>query len=43
MSNERSPDHVYTAPGTYTATLTVTGPGGTATHAVQDAIQVTED
>jgi len=30
-SSGQSPTHVYTAPGTYTASLTVSGPGGTDT------------
>ncbi|MDX1994989.1 MAG: PKD domain-containing protein [bacterium] len=30
LSNETSPTHLYTNPGSYTVTLIVTGPGGTA-------------
>jgi len=31
-SAETNPSHTYSGAGTYTATLTVTGPGGSATH-----------
>jgi len=31
-STDQNPSHVYAAPGVYTVTLTVSGPGGTATE-----------
>ena len=34
-SAEASPEHIYTSAGTYTATLTVSGPGGTDTHTLE--------
>jgi PKD repeat protein len=34
-SAEASPEHTYTSAGTYTATLTVSGSGGTATHTLE--------
>ncbi|MAJ28373.1 hypothetical protein CBD41_02995, partial [bacterium TMED181] len=39
-SNRPTPSHVYTAAGTYTVTLTVTGPGGSDTEICQDCIEV---
>ena len=35
-----SPDHTYTAVGLYDVTLTVTGPGGTDTYVMEDAINI---
>ena len=37
-SEEASPEHTYTSAGTYTATLTVSGPGGTDTHTLEIAV-----
>ena len=39
-SREQNPTHEYTSPGVYTVKLTVTGPGGTASHTETDAITV---
>jgi PKD repeat protein len=39
-SSTQNPAHVYSNPGTYTAKLTVTGPGGTATKSVATPITV---
>jgi PKD repeat protein len=36
----KNPTHVYNAPGSYTATLTATGPGGAASKAAATAIVV---
>jgi len=35
-----SPTHTYTTPGTYTVSLTVTGPGGSATETKTDLVSV---
>jgi PKD repeat protein len=40
FSNEENPTHWYKAAGNYTVTLTVTGPGGTATKTRSDFITV---
>ena len=40
-STGRNPRHTFANPGNYTVALTVTGPGGTATAAKQDCIEVT--
>ncbi|CVK34100.1 Ig-like domain-containing protein [Methanoculleus bourgensis] len=40
-STEQNPQYKYTRPGTYTVSLTVTGPGGSDTKTVTDYIQVT--
>jgi PKD repeat protein len=40
-SQEASPTHVYSEPGTYVATLTVTGPGGSDSATSANAIEVT--
>ena len=39
-SNQKNPVHIYTNEGTYTITLTVSGPGGMSTKKVSDAIRV---
>jgi len=39
-SNEQNPSHTYTDPGTYTVSLTVTGPGGSDTETKADYITV---
>ena len=39
-SNEQNPSHTYTDPGTYTVSLTVTGPGGSDTETKADYIKV---
>jgi len=41
ISEESAPSHVYTEPGTYTVTLTATGPGGNDTETKEDYIVVT--
>lgn len=41
-SNLKSPTHVYSTPGSFKATLTATGPGGTATKTATTAITVTQ-
>ena len=41
-SNERDPVHTYTQPGSYTVSLTVTGPGGSDTETLTNLIQVQE-
>jgi PKD repeat protein len=40
-STERSPSHTYEKAGSYTVSLTVTGPGGSNTKTMVDYIQVT--
>ncbi len=40
-STEQNPRYKYTKPGTYTVSLTVTGPVGSDTKTVTDYIQVT--
>lgn len=40
-STERNPSHIFTAPGTYTVSLTVTGPAGSDTVTKTSYIQVT--
>jgi hypothetical protein len=42
-SNEQDPLHVYTAPGSYTVTLTVSGPAGVDTNARPSLIEVAPD
>ena len=39
-ASAQSPQHTYTAPGTYDVTLTVTGPGGTSTVTRNALVQV---
>ena len=39
-SEEQSPAHTYTADGSFTVTLVVTGPAGTDTHTIDDLIVV---
>jgi len=41
-ASESAPFHVYGAPGAYTVSLTVSGPGGSNTLTVVDAVQVSE-
>ena len=41
VSNESSPVHMYTNPGTYVVSLTVTGPDGSVTQQMPDPITVT--
>jgi PKD repeat protein len=41
-SAEQNPSHTYTDPGTYTVSLTVTGPGGSDTSVKADFITVLE-
>ena len=40
-STDQNPTHLYTGPGTYTVSLTVTGPGGSDTETKTDYITVT--
>jgi PKD repeat protein len=40
-SNEKYPSHTYQNTGSYTVSLTVTGPGGSNTKTIEDYIQVT--
>ena len=40
--NVQSPVHVYALPGTYSVSLTVTGPGGTNTKTINNYITVTK-
>ena len=40
-STERAPSHTYQNAGSYTVSLTVTGPGGSNTKTMKDYIQVT--
>ena len=42
-STETSPRHVYDSPGTYTVSLTVSGPGGKDTKRSADCVVVVED
>ena len=39
-SNERNPVHVYTTAGTYSVTLTISGPGGISTKKIKDGVIV---
>ena len=41
-SNERNPSHTYQETGSYTVSLTVTGPGGTDVETKKDYIRLTE-
>ena len=40
ISNGQNPNHLYTAPGTYTVSLTVTSPGGVDSETKTDDITV---
>lgn len=40
LSNEQNPTHTYEDPGTYTVSLTVTGPGGSDTETKENLISV---
>lgn len=40
ISTEQNPSHTYTDPGTYTVSLTATGPGGSDTETKTDYIEV---
>ena len=42
VSTDASPTHVYTQAGTYSVTLAVTGPGGTASASMTDVVTVAE-
>ena len=42
QSANKSPIHTYSNPGAYTASLTVTGPGGTDTKTYESCIQVND-
>ena len=42
MSTEQNPIHVYSVPGTYTVSLTATGPHGSATETMTNYITVSK-